>query len=105
MLFRPRNTLSQRPNCLVQERKQLFKDLVKGGMETQTSSVADKYLRDAVDDMIWERNTVSFPDGKHLQAVLFVIQTCQVSVLVEKQAFRNLMYKYMNVCVCVCVCV
>ena len=29
---------------IVQERKQCFKDLVKGGMETQTSSVADKYL-------------------------------------------------------------
>ena len=29
---------------IVQDRKQLFKDMVRGGMETQTSSVADKYL-------------------------------------------------------------
>jgi hypothetical protein len=29
---------------IVQERKKLFKDMVRGGMETQTSSVADKYL-------------------------------------------------------------
>ena len=29
---------------IVQERKKLFKDMVSGGMETQTSSVADKYL-------------------------------------------------------------
>jgi hypothetical protein len=52
---------------IVQEREQLFKDLVKGGMETQTSSVADKYLRDAVRDTIWERNTVTFPDAKQWQ--------------------------------------
>jgi hypothetical protein len=29
---------------IVQERKQFFKDMVRGGMETQTSSVANKYL-------------------------------------------------------------
>ncbi len=29
---------------IVQDRKQIFKDMVRGGMETQTSSVADKYL-------------------------------------------------------------
>ena len=39
---------------IVQERKQIFKDLVKGGMETQTSSVADKYLREAVCDTIYK---------------------------------------------------
>ena len=33
---------------IVQDRKQLFKDMVRGGMETQTSSVADKYFRDSV---------------------------------------------------------
>jgi hypothetical protein len=38
--------------------------MVSGGMETQTSSVPDKYLRDAVRDAIWQRNTVTFPDGK-----------------------------------------
>ena len=45
---------------IVQERKKFFKDLLRGGMETQTSSVTDKYLRDAVRDAIWERNTVTF---------------------------------------------
>ncbi len=45
---------------IVQERKKLFKDMVRGGMETQTSSVTDKYLRDAVCDAIWQRNTVTF---------------------------------------------
>ena len=49
---------------IVQDRKQIFKDMVRGGMETQTSSVADKYLRDAVREAIWHRNTVTFPDGK-----------------------------------------
>jgi hypothetical protein len=49
---------------IVQDRKKFFKNLVKGGMETQTSSVADKYLRDAGRDAIWERNTVTFPNGK-----------------------------------------
>jgi hypothetical protein len=29
---------------IVQERKKIFKDLLRGGMETQTSSVTDKYL-------------------------------------------------------------
>jgi hypothetical protein len=49
---------------IVPDRKKLFKNMVKGGMETQTSSVADKYLRDEVRDAIWERNTVTFPNGK-----------------------------------------
>jgi len=53
---------------IVQERKKLFKNMVKGGMETQTSSVADKYLRDAVHDAIWERNTVTFPNGKQFHS-------------------------------------
>jgi len=30
---------------IVQERKKIFKDLLRGGMETQTSSVEDKYFR------------------------------------------------------------
>jgi hypothetical protein len=34
---------------------------VRGGMETQTSSVADEYLRDVVCEAIWNRNTVTFP--------------------------------------------
>ena len=42
--------------------------MVRGGMETQTSSVVDKYLRDTVRDTIWERNTVTFPDGKQWQS-------------------------------------
>jgi hypothetical protein len=46
---------------IVQERKKLFKDMVSGGMETQTSSVTDKYFRDAVRDAMWQRNTVTFP--------------------------------------------
>jgi hypothetical protein len=29
---------------MVQERKKFFKDMLRGGMETQTSSVADEYL-------------------------------------------------------------
>ena len=29
---------------IVQDRKHIFKDMVRGGMETQTSSVTDKYL-------------------------------------------------------------
>ena len=33
---------------IVEQRKKLFKDVVKGGNETQTLSVADQYLRDAV---------------------------------------------------------
>ena len=49
---------------IVQDRKQLFKDMVRGGMETQTSSVTDKYFRDAVRETIWHRNTVTFPDVK-----------------------------------------
>ena len=52
---------------IVQERKKLFKDMVRGGMETQTSSVADKYLRDAVREAIWHRNAVTFPDHQQWQ--------------------------------------
>ena len=37
---------------IVQDRKQIFKDMVRGGMETQTSSVADKYFREAVHEVI-----------------------------------------------------
>ena len=36
---------------IVQRWKKLFKELVKGGLDTQTSSVTDKYLRDVVSDM------------------------------------------------------
>ena len=49
---------------IVQQRKKLFKDLVKGGNETQTLSVTDKYIRDNTHDMIWEKNTVTFPHDK-----------------------------------------
>ena len=49
--------LSESELSIVQERKQIFKDLVRGGMETQTLSVADQYLLDAVCDTIWDRNT------------------------------------------------
>ena len=50
--------------AIVQQRKNLFRDLVKGGNQTQTLSVADRYLRDAVRPMIWKKNTVTFPNGK-----------------------------------------
>ena len=53
---------------IVQDRKKIFKNMVKGGMETQTSSVVDKYLRDTVCDAIWERNTVTFPNGKQFHS-------------------------------------
>ena len=51
---------------IVQEslRKRIFKDMLRGGMETQTSSVEDEYLRDVVREAIWNRNTVIFPHGK-----------------------------------------
>jgi hypothetical protein len=49
---------------IVQQRKKIFKDLVKGGNESQTLSVADQYFRDAVCPMIWKKNTVTFPNGK-----------------------------------------
>jgi hypothetical protein len=49
---------------IVQERKKFFKGMLRGGMETQTSSVADEYFRDAVHETIWNRNAVTFPDGK-----------------------------------------
>jgi hypothetical protein len=48
---------------IVQQRKKLFKDLVKGGNETLTLSVGDQYLRDAVRPMTWNKNTVTFPNG------------------------------------------
>jgi hypothetical protein len=48
---------------IVQQRKNLFKDLVKGGNETLTLSVADQYLRDAGRPMTWNKNTVTFPNG------------------------------------------
>ena len=51
-------------SLIVQHRKKIFKELVKGGMDTQTLSVADQYLRDSVLDLIWHRNTVTFPNGK-----------------------------------------
>ena len=38
--------------AIVQQRKNLFRDLVKGGNQTQTLSVADRYLRDAVRPMM-----------------------------------------------------
>jgi hypothetical protein len=44
--YSTKNHVQAVSELIVQERKQIFKDLVKGGMETQTSSVADKYLRD-----------------------------------------------------------
>ena len=37
----PKTVLEQ---SIVQQRKNLFKELVKGGMDTQTLSVTDKYL-------------------------------------------------------------
>jgi len=52
--------------AIVQQRKNLFRDLVKGGNQTQTLSVSDKYLRDAVRPMIWKKNAVTFPNGKEL---------------------------------------
>ena len=48
---------------IVEQRKNLFKDVVKGGNETQTLSVADQYLRDTVCPMIWKKNEVTFPNG------------------------------------------
>ena len=35
---------------IVQQRKKLFKELVKGGLDTQTLSLTDQYLRDNVCD-------------------------------------------------------
>jgi hypothetical protein len=49
---------------IVEQRKKLFKDLVKGGNETLTLSVGDQYLRDVVRPMTWKKNTVTFPNGK-----------------------------------------
>ena len=39
-------------SLIVQHRKKIFKELVKGGMDTQTLSVTDQYLRDSVSDLI-----------------------------------------------------
>jgi hypothetical protein len=47
-----------------QQRKNLFKDLVKGGNETLTLSVTDQYFRDVVRPIIWKKNPVTFPNGK-----------------------------------------
>ena len=33
-------------------------------MDTQTLSFGDKYLRDAVSDVTWQKNVVTFPNGK-----------------------------------------
>lgn len=49
---------------IVQRRKKLFKELVKGGLDTQTLSLADQYLRDNVRDFTWQQNVVKFPNGK-----------------------------------------
>jgi hypothetical protein len=49
---------------IVQQRKKIFKDIVKGGNETLTLSVTDQYLRDAVRSMTWTKNTVTFPNVK-----------------------------------------
>ena len=52
---------------IVQQRKKIFKELVKGGMDTQTLSVTDQYLRDSVHDLIWHRNvTTSKTRTRHL---------------------------------------
>jgi hypothetical protein len=59
---------------IVQQRKKLFKDLVKGGNETLTSSVADQCLRDAVltssvtDGYQRKAWTVRLPDPSRSQA-------------------------------------
>ena len=34
------------------------------GLDTQTLSLADKYLRDNVCDFTWQQNVVKFPNGK-----------------------------------------
>ena len=49
---------------IVQQWEKLFKELVKGGLDTQTLSLADKYLRDNVCDFTWQQNVVKFPNGK-----------------------------------------
>ena len=38
---------------ILQQRKKLFKELVKGGLDTQTLSLTDQYLRDNVCDFTW----------------------------------------------------
>ena len=107
---------------IVQERKKLFKDMVRGGMETQTSSVTDKYLRDAVRDAIWDRNTVTFPDGKqwqrkqkwlaapdpqaHEDVVRYLTYGCAFRLVdgLDKryQTFQTAPGKYPTVWVCMC---
>ena len=49
---------------IVQQWKKLFKELVKGGLDTQTLSLVDQYLRDNVRDFTWQQNVVKFPNGK-----------------------------------------
>ncbi len=49
---------------IVQQWKKLFKELVKGGMDTQTLSLTDQYLRDNVRDFTWQQNVVKFPNVK-----------------------------------------
>jgi hypothetical protein len=96
--------------------------MVRGGMETQTSSVADKYLRDTVRDAIWQRNTVTFPDDKqwqskqkwlespdpqaHEDTVRYLTYGCVFSLVdgVDKryQTFQADPGKYPTVWVCMC---
>ena len=99
-----------------------MKDLLMGGMETQTSSVADKYFRDAVRDAIWERNTVTFPDGKqwksnqkwltgpdpqsHEESVRYLTYGCVFRLVDDMdqryQTFEAAPDKYPTVWVCMC---
>ncbi len=44
---------------------------MKGGRDTQTVSVEDKYFRDNVCDTIWEKNTVRQAVGKKPEVVGF----------------------------------
>ena len=48
----------------MQQWKKLFKELVKGGLDTQTVSLGDQYLRDNVCDFTWQQNVVKFPNDK-----------------------------------------
>ena len=49
---------------IVEQRKNLFKELVKDGLDTQTLSLTDQYLRDNVCDFTWQQNVVKFPNDK-----------------------------------------
>jgi hypothetical protein len=49
---------------IVQQRKKLFKELVKGDLDTQTVSLTDQYFRDNVCDFTWQHNVVKFPNGQ-----------------------------------------